>query len=106
MEKRLDRFLVFYKVLDRHHYIKQWVGCGGHSDHSPIFLEFRDEPIKPPSSLKLNKTWLKDSSFQPLISSLWVPFDPKSRISTAFQFVANINKIKEDVKTQTNSKRR
>ena len=60
MAKRLDRFLVTDKVMDMHHFIKKWVGCGGHSDHFPIFLEFRRGPLKPPSSLKFNKTWLKD----------------------------------------------
>ena len=106
MAKGLDWFMIIDKVMDIHHYIRQWVGCGGNFDNFPIFLEFRNGPIKPPSSLKFNKTWLKDSSFQTSMSSLWVPFDPNNRISTVFQFTVNINKIKEDVKTQTNSKRR
>ena len=62
--KRLDRFLVSEKMLDRQHFMKHWVGCGGRSDHLPIFLEYRTRPIKPPNPLKLNKTWLKDESFQ------------------------------------------
>ena len=35
--KRLDIFLVSERMVDRHHYIRQWVGSGGHSDHFPIF---------------------------------------------------------------------
>ena len=34
--KRLDRFLVTKKIVDNHHFIRQWVGKGGHSDHSPF----------------------------------------------------------------------
>ena len=35
--KRLDRFLVTEKMVDIHHFIRQWVGSGGHSNHLPIF---------------------------------------------------------------------
>lgn len=74
--KRLDRFLVTKKIVDNHHFIRQWVGKGGHSDHFPIFLEFKNGPVKPPSPLKFNKTWLKDDSFMALISNGWAPYDP------------------------------
>jgi len=39
--KRQDRFLVTNSLLDKHLTTKQWIGFGGLSDHSPIFLEFR-----------------------------------------------------------------
>ena len=58
--KRLDWFLVSDFLVESQQRFKKWVGCGGHSDHFPIFLEFRRGPLKPPSSLKFNKTWLKD----------------------------------------------
>ena len=60
------------------------MGCGGRSDHLPIFLEYGNGPIKPPSPLKFNKTWLKDESFRQLIHSHWVPFDPDNRLTAAY----------------------
>ena len=72
--KEVDRFLVTDQVVDRIHYLRQWVGCGGLSDHLPIFLELRNGPTQPPSPLKLTKTWLKDESFTQLLTDLWIPF--------------------------------
>ena len=54
--KRLDCFLVIEKMVDMNHSIRQWVGSGGHSNHFPIFLDFRNGPQTPPSHLKLSKT--------------------------------------------------
>ena len=87
--KSLDRFLVSEKMVDQQHFLKQWVGNGGRSDHLPIFLEFRNGPKKPPSPLKFNKTWLEDESFHELILSNWKPFNPEIRMTVAFQFAAN-----------------
>ena len=75
------------------------MGSGGLSDHFPIFLEFRNGPIKPQSPLKFNKSLLKDSSFQTLVTTHWTPFNPNSRILASFQFAANIHKLKDVVKT-------
>ena len=60
------------------------MGCGGRSDHLPIFLEYRSGPLKLPNPLKFNKTWLKDESFWQLIHTNWVPFNPDNRFSAAF----------------------
>ena len=67
------------KIVENHHFIRQWVGKGGLSDHFPILLEFKYGPIKPPSPLKFNKTWLNDEGFVNLISTNWIPFDPGNR---------------------------
>jgi hypothetical protein len=37
--KRLDRFLIFDKILNQDLHYKQWVGSGGESNHSPILLD-------------------------------------------------------------------
>ena len=61
--KRLDCFLISKNMVECQHYMRQWVVFGGRSDHLPIFLEYRNDPIKSPILLKFNKTWLKDESF-------------------------------------------
>ena len=60
--KILDHFLFTEMIVDRHHFIRQWVGKGGLLDHYPIFLEFKNGPIKPPNPFKFNKTRLKYDS--------------------------------------------
>ena len=82
------------------------MGSGGHSYHFPIFLESRNGPIKPPSPLKFNKTWLKDPSFQNMVTIHWVISNPNSRTSVDFWFPAKILKLKDDVKTWAFDKRR
>ena len=97
--KRLDRFLISEKMLDHQQYMSQWVGCGGRSDHLPIFLEYRNGPIKPTSPLKFNKIWLKDASFRQLIHINWVPFNPENRLSTAYKFADIFSQIKRFIKS-------
>ena len=75
------------------------MGRGGLSDHCPIFLEFKNGPVKPPSPLKFNKTWLKDEGFLDLISTSWIPFDPRNRKTVAFQFATNIKILKDAIKS-------
>ena len=103
--KRLDHFLVSEKMMDRQQFMRQWVGSGGRFDHVPIFLEYRNGPVKPPSPMKFNKTWIKDESFRQLILSRMVSFDPDNRLSTAYQFAANFQKIKGHIKIWAADKR-
>ena len=79
---------------------------GGQSDHLPIFLELNIGPVKPPSPLKLNKTWLNDESFKLLILSIWLPYDSRRRRTATFHFAANIKNIKEAIKYWYVTKRR
>lgn len=39
LARRLDRFIMKEALLQQLHHYKQWVGTGGISDHSPIYLE-------------------------------------------------------------------
>ena len=86
--------------------MKQWVGCGGRSDHLPIFLEYQNGSVKLPSPLKFNKTWLKDESFRQLILSNWVSFNLDIRLSIAFQFTDNFFRLKRLIKNWAMEKRR
>ena len=98
VEKRLDRFLVIERIVENHHFIRQWVGKSGLSDHFPIFLEFKNAPVKPPSPLKFNKIWLKDESFIDLITNGWAHYELGNRNSAAFQFAENFRNLKEVIK--------
>ena len=102
---RIDHFLVAEQIVDRPLQIRQWVGCGGASDHFPIFLDLNIGPKQPPSPLKFNSTWLKDDSFKALILARWIPYRADSNLSTAFHFAENFKRIKEAVKTWSASKR-
>ena len=106
MAKRLDYFLNTEKIMERFHFIRQWVGSGGHFDHYPIFTEFKNGHVKPPSPLKFNKTWLKDETFLSLNSSKWIPFDPVNTCTSSFQFASNFRNLKDAIKDCSVAKRR
>ena len=38
--KRLDRLLISADLLDFNFHFRQWVGCGGDSDHYPVYCKF------------------------------------------------------------------
>jgi hypothetical protein len=52
--KRIHWFLISDKIMERYFHIRQWVGCGGDSKHSPIFLEVAWEAKNPTSPSKFN----------------------------------------------------
>ena len=93
-------------IVEKHHFIKQWVWKGGLSDHYPIFLEFNNSHVKPPSSLKLKNIWLKDEGFRALISNRWIPFNPGNRSTATFQFAADIRNLKDVIKSWAVEKRK
>ena len=52
--KRLDRFLVSTDLLDPDFFYRQWVGCGGDSNHQPVFLQILNRGILMRSPFKFN----------------------------------------------------
>ena len=82
--KRIDRFLVAEQLVDRFFSVRQWVGCGGLSDHFPIFFEIKKGPNNPPSPLKFNKLWLQDETFKNLFHNHWIPIEGDIDRSAAF----------------------
>ena len=44
--KRLDRLLISADLLDCDLHFRQWVGCGGDSDHQPIFLQVLNNDLR------------------------------------------------------------
>ena len=106
VSKRLDRFLISEIIMDSRHLVRQWIGSGGLLDHSPIFLELRDGPNKPPCPLKFNKTWLQDERFLALITEGWVIYRPGNVNSVVFHFAANLRHLKALIKPWAYEKRK
>jgi len=65
--KRIDRFLIYEPVAMLPFQFRQWIGSGGESDHSPIWIELEGTPDKPATPFKFNSSWINDESFQQLI---------------------------------------
>jgi len=92
--KRLDRFLVADRLVQKVVMVRQWVACGGVSYHCPIFLELGGKALKPPSPFKFNPDWLKLDSYRKLVSDLWEPLPLDCRGSAGVMFMANLKRIK------------
>lgn len=56
LARRLDRFLMKGTLQQRLHLFRQWVGSGGLSDHTPIYLEIQGPFKKPKAPFKFNHT--------------------------------------------------
>ena len=67
--KRLDRLLVSVDFLDLDLHLRQWVGCGGDSDHQPAFLQLLSNNPKPRSPFKFNAHWLLNEDFVALLKA-------------------------------------
>jgi hypothetical protein len=95
--KRLDRFLVSENLMNQPELIRQWIGCGGESYHSPILIDISGGPRKPPSPFKFNLAWLNEESFQSLVKRCWVPYDPTGGVATGIHFSTNLKRVKKEV---------
>jgi len=93
--KRLDRFLVSESLANTVEVVRQWVGSGGLSDHSPIFLDYRGRSRKPASPFKFNPSWLKEESFLKLVQDLWVHGNVGNMDFAGVLFCQNLKRIKQ-----------
>jgi hypothetical protein len=71
--KILDRFLITESLSLLPLQFRQWIGSGGDSDHSPVWLTFEEGPKNLATPFKFNSNWLKEESFQKLVKSNWTP---------------------------------
>eukprot|EP00253_Pinus_taeda_P020757 PITA_20757 len=94
LARRLDRFIMKDTLLQRLHHYKKWVGTGGISDHSPIYLEIQGPFKKPKAPFKFNHTWLKDPAYVKMISEYWVNHPINGTESFAKGFCRNLAEIK------------
>ena len=93
--KRLDRLLLLVNFLDSDFLLKQWNGCGGDSDHQPVYLQILSSNPKAHCPFKFNACWLKNNELVALLKASWVVFDALSKVSPASQFVTNLKRLKE-----------
>jgi len=94
LARRLDRFLMKGTLLQQLHLYKQWVGSGGVSDHSPIYLEIQGPFKKPKAPFKFNHVWLNDPSYIKLVSNFWIENPINRAESFAKGFCDNLFEIK------------
>ena len=71
LARRLDRFLIRAPLLDLMDCICEWVGSGGYSDHSPLYLEIKDSNHKPHSPFNFNATWLTEVDLHEIVKDNW-----------------------------------
>ena len=71
LARRLDRFLIKQDLLPVLTRARQWVGSGGKSDHSPIYLEFECGPNRARPPFKFNSRWLRDPDYNQLVTRTW-----------------------------------
>lgn len=95
--KRLDCFLISENFLDGPLHIPRWVGSGGESNHSPMFMEVVGSSLKHPSPFKFNSEWLKEESFLHLVKDNWSSFDQNYDIPIIVQFSRNLKKVKRAI---------
>lgn len=76
-------------LLQHLHHYKQWVGSGGISDHSPIYLEVLGPHPKPKAPFKFNHVWLYDPAYISLVSDFWVA-NPINRFDSLAKGFCNI----------------
>jgi len=67
VEKQIDHFLMAKTLLEEAFQVRQWIGVGGISDHSPFWLILEGGTHKPPSPFKFNSTWFTNKSFHDLV---------------------------------------
>jgi hypothetical protein len=85
--------------------VRQWVSCGGESDHSLIVLELRGRGRRSPSLFKYFEGWLKDPNYQAMVRGLWIPIEPDYQNHTAVQFLENLKRIKQATITWAHEKK-
>eukprot|EP00253_Pinus_taeda_P025948 PITA_25948 len=94
LARRLDRFLMKVPLMQHLHHYKQWVGSGGISDHSLIYLEVFGPHPKPKAPFKFNHVWLQDPAYINMVSEFWAA-NPIDRFdSLAKGFCHNLSQLK------------
>jgi hypothetical protein len=75
--------------------IRQWIGSGGESDHSPVWLELEGTPQKSAAPFKFNSSWINDERFQQLIRTNWTNLRETKDSPTGIQFAPNLKHLKK-----------
>ena len=75
--------LISGNLLDSNLHFRQWVGCGGDSDHQPILLQILNDDIRSRSPFKFNANWLVNDGFVSLLKNSWNVFYESLGLSSA-----------------------
>ena len=87
--------MVSADFLDLDLHLHQWVGCGGDSDHQPVFLQILSNNPKLRSPFKFNAHWLLNEDFVDLLKASWIVYVDNILVSVVSHFVANLKIIKD-----------
>ena len=71
------------------------MGCGGDSDHQPVFLQILSNNPKPRSPFKFNAHWLLNEDFVDILKASWSVYVENPLVSTVSHIVDNLKTIKE-----------
>ena len=91
----MDRFLVSTDLLDLDFFYRQWVGCGGDSNHQPAFLQILNREIQLKSPFKFNAHWLVNDDLVKSLKDSWVVFSDNYHVSLASHFSTNLKRLKD-----------
>ena len=61
--------------------LKQWIGCGGDSDHQPVYLQISSSSPKAQCPFKFNACWLENNELVEILKGSSVAFDALSEVS-------------------------
>ena len=70
--KRLDRFLISNKLLEKIDRYRTWVDFSKLSDHCPVSLQLDFDFLKINLPFKFNRVWLEEEEFRAFIRATWV----------------------------------
>lgn len=90
----LDQFLIKEDLLATLTNFHQWVGSGGISNHSPIYLELAGPSQKSRAPFNFNSTWLLDPGYHELVTKYWRAHPPTQRHNLAEGFCQNLMELK------------
>lgn len=82
-------------LLQRLSRYKKWVGSGGISNHSPIYLEILGPDAKPKAPFKFNHVWLQDEGYTCLVKDFWTSHPITNHRSTTEGFCHNLSQLKQ-----------
>ena len=94
MARRLDHFLIKVPLLQHFSRYRQWVGSGGISDHSPIYLEILGLDAKPKAPFKFNHVWLQDEGYIKLVKDYWTSHPISGHRSAVEGLCHNLSQLK------------
>ena len=80
--------------MDYDLHFRQWIGCGGDSDHHPVYFQILNSDIKARSPFNFNAFRLHNDDPVTLLKASWIVYDDSSEVSPASNFDVNLKSLK------------